>query len=814
MSIDDNKKGKIDGITIEDEMKTSYLDYSMSVIIGRAIPDIRDGLKPVHRRTLYSLYKTNTFFNQLYKKSARIVGDVIGKYHPHGDTAVYDTLVRMAQDFSLRYTLVQGQGNFGSIDGDPPAAMRYTEVRMRRITNELLKDIDRETVDFLPNYDGTLTEPEIFPSKLPSLLLNGSSGIAVGMATSIPPHNLCEVVDAFVYFVDNQCESVVELMQFIKGPDFPTGGFIFGKYSLLNAYETGKGTVIVRAKASIETKDNSKQSIIVTQIPYQTNKAKILEKIADLVRTKKITSVSDLRDESDKDGMRIVIELKRGENPEVALNKLYKTTQLQSSFSIILLAIVNNSPKQFNLVDYFKCFLGHRKEVVKRRSRYELKKAEHRAHIIEGLKIALNKIDLVIKIIKGSPNRQSAKMNLLEQLPLTDIQAEAILELKLYRLTNLEVNKLDEEYIELLKKINYLKDLLSSEKLLLSVIKQEIIELKEKYGDNRKTTIIDQELGEINIEDLIKDEDFVIMITQRGFIKRTTLSSYQNHGRGTVGKRGFILKDEDIISKVFVASSHDYLLTFTQKGMVYWKKVYDIPEGSPHGKGKHLNRLIGISEEEKICSVINVKEFSEDKNIILFSKKGYIKKSSLMNFSRPRVNGIIAATVDPGDYLFEAQITDGTNDIIIGTSHGKSIRFQETDVRVMGRNARGVKAISLNPKDCLVGADIINENSRYILTVTENGIGKKSSLDLYRKQHRAGKGLINIKINERLGKVIGLVTLAEKGNIVLSTAHGKLIKQDATKIRAQGRATQGVIVVNLKPGDKLVSLEKIVAQEE
>jgi len=814
MSNDESKRGKIDGVTIEDEMRTSYLDYSMSVIIGRAIPDIRDGLKPVHRRTLYSLFKTGTFYNQPFKKSARIVGDVIGKYHPHGDAAVYDTLVRMAQDFALRYTLVQGQGNFGSVDGDPPAAMRYTEVRMQRITNELLNDIDKETVDFLPNYDGTLTEPEIFPAGLPLLMLNGSSGIAVGMATSIPPHNLVEIADAFNYFVDNQCDSVEELMQFIKGPDFPTGGFVFGRQSLMDAYKTGKGSVMVRAKATVETDNKSKQKIVITEIPYQTNKAKVLEKIGELVRRKKLTSISDLRDESDRDGMRVVIELKRGEIPEVTLNKLYKNTQLQTSFSIILLAIVNNTPRQFNLVDYFRYFLGHRKEVVRRRSRFELKKAEHRAHIIEGLKIALNKIDLVIKIIKASKNRLDAKENLLKQLPLTEIQTEAILEMKLYRLTNLEINKLEEEYIELLKTINYLKDLLSSEKLLLNVIKQEVLELKEKYGDVRQTTIIDQELAEINTEDLIKDEDFVILITKRGYIKRTTLSSYKNQGRGTVGKTGFGLKEEDIVSRVFVASSHDYLLAFTRKGMVFWKKVYDIPEGSFHSRGKHLNSLIGISEQEKICSVINVKEFSPDKYIMLLSKKGYIKKSSLMDFSRPRINGIIAASVDKDDYLLEAQITGGSNEIILGTSMGKAIKFHERDVRVMGRNARGVKAISLSVDDYLIGADIIDEKSRYILTVTENGIGKKSDLDLYRIQNRGGKGLINIRINNRLGRVIGLVTLPERGSIILSTAQGKLIKQDAEKIRAQGRATQGVIVVNLKPGDKLVSLEKISSEDE
>ena len=802
-------KERIEEVTIENEMQTSYLDYSMSVIIGRAIPDMRDGLKPVHRRTLFSLYQTGTYYNKPYKKSARIVGDVIGKYHPHGDTAVYDTLVRMAQNFSLRYPLVDGQGNFGSIDGDPPAAMRYTEVRLKKISRELLNDIDKKTVDFIENYDGSLTEPVVFPSLLPMLLLNGSSGIAVGMATSIPPHNIKELIDSFIYYIDNRDASVEELLEILHGPDFPTGGFIFGKESIQKAYESGRGTIIVRAKVNIETDPKGRQKIIINEIPFQTNKARILENIAKNVKNKRITGISDLRDESDRDGMRIVIEVKRDDIPEVIINSLFKYTQLQTTFSINLLAIVNQQPKQFNLVEYFNYFLGHRKEIVRRRSLFELEKAENRAHIIEGLKIAIDKLDLVIKIIRGSKNRDNARSSLMDQLPLTLVQTDAILDMQLYKLTGLEIDKLEAEYIDLLKLINYLNELLSSERMLLNLIKDELIKVNEKYEDDRRTIIIDQELQYINIEDLIKDEDFVILFTKKGYIKRTTLSTYKNQNRGTMGKRGFGLKEEDVISRVFVASAHDYILVFTQKGRMFWKKVYDIPEGDTIGKGKPLNRLIGIDEKEKVCSVINVKEFSPDKYIILFSKKGYVKKTSLTAFSRPRVNGIIAASVDEDDLLFEAQITDGNSEIILGSNLGKAIKFSERDVREMGRSARGVRGIKLNKNDFLVGADIIIGDQKYILTVTENGIGKKSDAFLYRLQKRGGKGLINMRLNERLGKVIGLVTLGENDDIILSSEHGILNKQHSSKIRSQGRATQGVKVLNLKSGDKLVSLDKV-----
>jgi DNA gyrase subunit A len=809
MSVLEDIKERIEEVTIENEMQTSYLDYSMSVIIGRAIPDIRDGLKPVHRRTLYSLHQTGTQYNKAYKKSARIVGDVIGKYHPHGDQAVYDTLARITQDFSMRYPLVDGQGNFGSIDGDPPAAMRYTEVRLDKISNELISDIDKNTVDFIPNYDGSLEEPTVFPSLLPLLMLNGSSGIAVGMATSIPPHNIKELIDAFIYFVDNRDCSIKELLEILKGPDFPTGGFIFGKKSLLNAYETGRGTIVVRAKAVIESDRKNRQKIVVTEIPFQTNKAKILESIANLVKNKRLSGISDLRDESDKEGMRIVIDIKRDEIPEVILNALYKYTQLQTSFSINLLAIVNQQPKQFNLIDYLNYFLGHRKEIVRRRTQYELEKAERRAHIIEGLKIALDKLDRVIKIIRGSKNRETAKANLMKELPLTSIQTNAILDMQLYRLTGLEIEKLEAEYVDLLKTINYLKEILSSEKLLVNLIKKELIKVKDQFEDQRRTTIIRQELSEINIEDLIKDEDFVIIYTEKGYIKRTTLSSYKNQNRGTMGKRGFGLKEEDVISRCFVASAHDYILVFTEKGRMFWIKVYDLPEGDTTGRGKPLNRMIGIYGEEKVCSVINVKDFPADKYVMLFSRQGYVKKTSLAAFSKPRVTGIIAADVPGGDSLFEAQITNGENEIILGSNLGKSLKFNEKDVREMGRGARGVIGMRLSKDDYLVGADVIGTDVKYILTVTENGIGKKSDLDLYRLQSRAGKGLINIRINERLGKVIGLVTLKEDDDIILSSEQGILNKQNSNKIRSQGRATQGVKIINLRKGDKLVSLDKV-----
>ncbi|MCX6582559.1 MAG: DNA topoisomerase (ATP-hydrolyzing) subunit A [Candidatus Aminicenantes bacterium] len=804
--------GKIEPVSIENEMQTSYLDYSMSVIIGRAIPDIRDGLKPVHRRTLFSMHQTGTHYNQPYKKSARIVGDVIGKYHPHGDAAVYDTLVRMAQDFSLRYTLVDGQGNFGSIDGDPPAAMRYTEVRLAKIANQLLTDIDKNTVDYQPNYDGSLEEPVIFPSLLPMLLLNGSSGIAVGMATSVPPHNLKELIAAFIYFVDNREASISELVDILKGPDFPTGGFIYGQDSLLRAYETGRGTIIVRAKYHIETDKKGREKIIIDEIPYQVNKSKILETIAHYVKIKKITAVSDLRDESDRDGMRIAIELKRDEIPEVVVNSLFKYTQLQTTFSINLLAIANNQPKQFNLKEYFNHFLGHRKEIIRRRSLFDLDKAEKRAHIIEGLKIALQNLDLVIKIIRGSQNRADAKINLMSQLPLTAVQTDAILDMQLYRLTGLEIDKLEAEYAELLKLINYLKELLASERMILGVIKEELQSVSQQFGDERRTVIIQEELNDIDKEDLIKDEDFVILFTQKGYINRTTLSTYKTQNRGTTGRKGLSLKDEDVISRVFVASAHDYILVFTEKGRMFWEKVYDIPEGEPASRGKPISRLIGITEDEKICSVIKVKEFAADKYIMLFSRQGYVKKTALSAFSRPRANGIIAADVREGDSLIEAQITSGENEIILGTSLGKAIKFDEHDVREIGRTARGVIGIRLGKGDFVVGADFITPEHKYILTVTENGIGKKSELSLYRLQGRGGKGLINIKINERLGKVIGLVTLDDDSEIILSSMQGKLIKQSSSKIRAQGRATQGVKIINLKEDDKLVSLEKVRAQ--
>lgn len=818
--MEEKDKGKeykpaIEEVTIENEMQTSYLDYSMSVIIGRAIPDIRDGLKPVHRRALFSMHQTGSHYNQAYKKSARIVGDVIGKYHPHGDVAVYDTVVRMAQKFSLRYPLVDGQGNFGSIDGDPPAAMRYTEIRLQKIANEMLNDLDKGTVDFVPNYDGSLTEPVIFPALLPMLLLNGTSGIAVGMATSIPPHNLGELIEAFTYYIDNRNVTVADLMKIMPGPDFPTGGYIFGQNMIRTAYETGKGSFVVRAKAVVETDNKGRQKIVVTEIPYQTNKAKIIENIAELVKGKRIEGISDLRDESDRDGLRIVIEIKKDEIPEVILNSLFKHTQLQSSYSIILLAIANQQPKQFTLIDYFNYFLGHRKEIIRRRSIFELDKAEKRAHIIEGLKIALSKLDLVIKIIRTSKNRLEARNNLTEKISLTQLQADAILDMQLYRLTGLEIEKLENEYIDLIKLINYLKELLSSERMLLSLIKEELRKVKEQFADKRRTEIVEKQLSEFKIEDMIKDEDFVISYTRNGYIKRTTLSSYRSMNRGTMGKKGIGLKEEDVISRVFIASAHAYILVFTEKGRMFWIKVYDIPEGDSAGRGKPINRLIGIGPEEKVCSVINVKEFSEDKYVVLFSKYGFVKKTALSAFSRPRISGIIAAEVPKGDMLLEAQITDGNNEIILGTYLGKALKFNEKDVRAMGRGARGVTAIKLAKDDFVVGADVIGEKGKHILTVTENGFGKKSDLSLYRLQKRGGKGLINIKITEKLGKVIGLVTLHEDDcEIILSSEKGILNKQDALQIRSKGRATQGVKLINLKPGDRLVAIEKVTKEAD
>lgn len=814
MSEKEKNIGGIENVTIEREMQTSYLDYSMSVIIGRAIPDIRDGLKPVHRRTLYSLYQTGTLFNKSYKKSARIVGDVIGKYHPHGDQAVYDTLVRMAQDFSMRYPLVDGQGNFGSIDGDPPAAMRYTEVRLKKITNEILRDINKDTVDFTSNYDESLKEPVIFPTQLPNLLLNGSSGIAVGMATSIPPHNITELISAFIRFVDKRDMTTEEILAILKGPDFPTGGIIYGKNSILQAYKTGKGSVLIRGKASIETDDKGKQKIIITEIPYQTNKAKLLENIAKLVTSKKISGISDLRDESDRDGMRAVIEIKKDDIAEVVLNNIFKYTQLQTTFSINLLAIVNQQPKQFNIIEYFNFFLAHRKEVVRRKSLFELEKAEKRVHIIDGLKIALANLDRVIKIIKTSADRGEAKQKLILNFELSEIQTNSILDLQLYKLTGLEINKLEEEYAELKKLIEYLNGILSDEKKMLQVIKNELVESGKIFKDNRRTEIIEHELMEINMEDIIKDDEYVILFTKKGYIKRTLLDSYRIQNRGTMGKRGFGLKDEDMINNIFVASAHNYILVFTKKGRMFWKKVYEVPEGETTGRGKPINRILGINDDEEICSVINVKEFTPDKYIMLFSKKGYVKKMSLARFARPRSSGIIAADVSEDDELFEARVTSGNNNIILGSHEGKAIRFHEKDVREMGRGARGVRGMKLNESDFLAGADIIGPGDKYILTLTENGFGKKSDLDLYKLQSRGGKGLKNISINDRIGKVIGITVLNDSDEIILSSQFGTVNKQSSTQIRSQGRATQGVKILNLKEGDKFVSLEKVRVSEQ
>jgi DNA gyrase subunit A len=800
-------------VTIEQEMQKSYLDYSMSVIIGRAIPDIRDGLKPVHRRTLFSLQQTGTQYNKPYKKSARIVGDVIGKYHPHGDQAVYDTLVRLAQNFSLRYTLVDGQGNFGSIDGDPPAAMRYTEVRLNKISNELFSDLDKKTVNFIPNYDGSMVEPEIFPAALPMLMLNGSSGIAVGMATSIPPHNLCELIDAFVCYMDNKNISIDDLMDILKGPDFPTGGTIYGRAAIINAYKTGRGSVLIRAKADIEVDEHDRQKIIISEIPYQTNKSRILENIAQLVKDKKVLGISDLRDESDRDGMRIVIEIKKDEIAEVILNSLYKYTQLQATFSLNFLAIVNQQPKQFNLTDYFNYFLGHRKEIIRRRSLFELDKAEKRAHIIEGLKIALSHLDAIISTIRKANNRDEAKVQIMQKFPLSDVQTSAILDMQLYKLTNLEVEKLENEYKELMEYISYLKDLLSNEAMMLAVIKSEMIAIKDNYGDTRRTQLIEQDLKDIHIEDLIKDESCVILFTKNGYIKRMTLNSYKIQSRGTVGRKGLSLKEEDVITRVFVASAHDYILVFTEKGRMYWLKAYDIPEGDFGSRGKPVNRVVGISDEEKVCSVINVRNFPSDQFVMMFTRRGVVKKIGLSDISRPRQKGIHVADVLADDVLFEAHITYGNNDVIVGTHLGKAIRFNEQDVRVMGRGARGVIAIRMNEGDFLAGADIIREGDLYILTITERGYGKKSELSLYRRQTRGGKGILNIRINENMGKVIGLVTLNDNNDLIISSEKGVINKISSEEIRSKGRITQGVVIMNLKKNDKLVALEKMVKEE-
>ena len=802
-------------VNIEDEMKESYLSYSMSVIIGRALPDVRDGLKPVHRRILFGMEEVGNQWNRPYKKSARIVGDVMGKYHPHGDAALYDALVRMAQDVSMRYTLVDGQGNVGSIDGDPPAAMRYTEVRLDRIASEMLQDLDKDTVDFVPNYDGGEHEPLVLPAKIPNLLLNGSSGIAVGMSTNIPPHNLNELTSAVIAQIKNPEITLDELMTHIPGPDFPTGGFITGKRPIREAYETGRGIIRIRAKARIERqKKGDREVIIVTEIPYQVNKTRLIERIADLVKEEKIKGISDIRDESDRDGIRVVIEVKRGDYADVVLNQLYKHTPMDTSFGIILLALVRNQPRVLSLKETINHFIEHRKEVVTRRTQFELAKAEARLHILEGLKIALDHLDEVIALIRGSDSPQTAKDGLMQKLGLSDLQAQAILDMRLQRLTALERDKILEERKELIATVERLKEILANEHLILEIITGELSEIKDKYGDERRTEILDS-LEEISLEDLIADEDMVVTITHDGYIKTTPLSIYRSQKRGGKGRTGITTKELDFVETLFIASKHNYVLFFTNLGRCYWKKVHEIPEAGPAARGKALVNLLNLTSGEKVAAVLPVKEFKEDLYIMMATRNGIVKKTELMAYSNPRVGGIIALNIREDDELIEARLTSGNDEILLTSYFGQAIRFREDEVRDMGRTATGVIGIRLDEGDKVVSLEVIENPEAQILTVTEMGYGKRTLVSEYRITGRGGKGIITIKTTGRNGRVVGAFQVTNDTQImIITTQSGKVIRMNASGISIFGRGTQGVKLIGLEPDERVAAVAKVVEKEQ
>ncbi|MEE9174816.1 MAG: DNA gyrase subunit A [Thermodesulfobacteriota bacterium] len=801
-------------INIEDEMKESYLSYSMSVIVGRALPDVRDGLKPVHRRILFGMDEAGNQWNRPYKKSARIVGEVMGKYHPHGDAAIYDTLVRMAQDFSMRYTLVDGQGNFGSIDGDPPAAMRYTEVRLDRVATEMLDDLEKETVDFVPNYDGSEHEPLVLPSRIPNLLLNGSSGIAVGMATNIPPHNLIELINAVVAQANNPGITLDELMTHMPGPDFPTGGFITGKNPIREAYETGRGIIKLRAKARIEKqKKGDREVIIVNEIPYQVNKSRLIERIADLVKEDKIKGISDIRDESDRDGIRVVVDIKRGEIAEVVLNQLYKHTPMDTSFGIIMLALVRNQPRVMPLKEIINHFIEHRKEVVTRRTQFELAKAEARLHILEGLKIALDHLDEVIALIRKSASPQVAKDGLMQELGLSDIQGQAILEMRLQRLTALERDKILDERKELIATVKRLNEVLDKENLILGIVTDELKEIKDRYGDVRKTEILDS-FEEISIEDLIADEDMVVTITHDGYIKTTFLSIYRSQRRGGKGRTGMTTKDMDFVEDLFIASQHNYVLFFSNHGKCYWLKVHEIPEAGPTARGKALINLLNLAEGEKVAAVLPVIEFKDDQYIIMATKNGVVKKTKLMAYSKPRVGGIIALNIRDDDELIEAKLTSGNDEILISSHFGQAIRFKEENVRDMGRTATGVRGIRLDKGDQVVSLEVIANSEAQILTVTEKGYGKRTLVSKYRITGRGGKGVITIKTTGRNGRVVGVFQVTNDTQIMMITTHGgKVIRMNASEISVFGRGTQGVKLIGLAEDEMVASVAKVVERE-
>ncbi len=801
-------------VNIVDEMRKSYMDYAMSVIVGRALPDVRDGLKPVHRRILFAMHDLGNDYNKPYKKSARVVGDVIGKYHPHGDSAVYDSIVRMAQQFSMRHPLVDGQGNFGSVDGDSAAAMRYTEIRMARMAQELLADIDKETVDFGPNYDESLEEPLVLPCKYPNLLVNGSEGIAVGMATKIPPHNLGEVIDGLIAIIEDPRLGIEELMDIIHGPDFPTAGFINGKEGIREAYKTGRGIVQIRSRAMVEVdRRSAREAIVVTEIPYQVNKARLIEKIAELVKNKKIEGISDLRDESDRDGMRIVIELKKDMVAGVIINQLYKMTTMQTSFGIIMLAIVKGQPKILTLREVLDNFIDHRREIVTRRCIFELKKAEARAHILQGLKIALDHLDEVIDLIKSSANSPEAKARLMERFAFTEIQAQAILDMRLHRLTGLERDKILEELTQVLAQIERLKEILASEVEILAIIKQELIDVRERFANARRTEIIDR-TADLTLEDMIVEEDMVVTVTHSGYIKRNAVSLYRAQRRGGKGRSGMRTKDEDFVENLFIASTHSYILIFTNLGKLYWLKVHEVPQGGMASRGKAIVNLLELAADEKVTTILPVKKFEEGRYIVTATARGIIKKTDLMAYSHPRSGGIIALTIDEGDSLIEARLTDGNRDLILASSNGKSIRFPETNIRSMGRTARGVRGITLDPDDEVVGLQSVTDSTAMALvTITENGYGKRTDIAEYRVQSRGGKGIITIKTSQRNGRVVAIRMVDEDSDLMFITNRGKMLRTRVRNIRAIGRNTQGVRMMVLEADEFIVSVAMLAEKD-
>ena len=799
-------------INIEEEMKHSYLDYAMSVIVGRALPDIRDGLKPVHRRILYSMQQMGLQFNRPTRKCARIVGDTMGKYHPHGDAPIYDALVRMAQPFSLRYPLIDGQGNFGSVDGDPPAAERYTEARLARVSSALLEDLDKETVDFKPNYDDSELEPEVLPTRVPNLLVNGSAGIAVGMATNIPPHNLTEIIDATILMVQRPETQLAQILEIVKGPDFPTGGFILGRQGIIDAYSKGRGQIKIRARAAIERQGKDREQIVITEIPYQVNKSKLLESIAAMVNEKRIEGISDVVDHSDRDGMRIVVELKRGEQAEVVLNNLYKNSQLQVGFGVIMLSIVNGQPRELGLVQMIRYFIEHRVEVVRRRTEFELRKAREREHILLGFQKALNNLDEVIQLIRAARLPREARESLIARFEFTERQAQAIIELQLQRLTGMEQQKILDELADIQRRIAEYLEILGSDAVLRGVIVKELKEVQKDFGDKRRTEIV-EDTGEIRLEDLVAVEDMAVTVTRGGYLKRTSVDTYRRQTRGGKGRIGMGTRAEDFVEHLIVASTHSYLLIFTTRGRVYWLKVYEIPDATTTGKGKHISNLINLQTDETVKAFLSVKDFVPDQFILMVTKHGVIKKSELTEFDNPMSRGIIAVSLDEGDELIAAKITHGDNYVFLGSREGQAIRFTESHVRAMGRQARGVRAMDLAEGDYLVGMEVADKDG-LLLSIAENGYGKRTPLDDYRLTARGGKGVINMKITPRTGKVVSILLVKEDSEIMIVSQNGKIIRIESSTIRQAGRSTQGVRLVTLEEGDKVAAASVIPETEE